>query len=319
MNNKTWMCVYGAVLALISMGCFIPTDMNFGGGDYSYEEDDYSTEDDDYWDDDYSYDDYSYDDEDGYHGSAAVRQALTAPAPEVSGPGYTSSAFSYNDCQVHAECRAGEVCASDPVCPDYTYCYPIDEAGCDCDDRFNTVCWFGECVLRGVDCADGCPTGTACESELGACIVDGSVTVEPPQPGPQPGDGQKCLRNDDCLFGSCVDGTCSAIGCLRTADCDSDQTCATALNGDRICLARGGFSSGSSCTLNGDCESGYCFEAICRDPCTSTVHCDSRECLDRGETVMPICSTLFHLSTRCDEGDYRDGHTELCVEGPWSD
>ena len=129
--TKKWMCTYLAVLAVGSVGCYY----DFGGGyeddDYSYYEEDYSYEYDDYdtYDEDATWEESDYySEDDGYHGREAVRQALTAEAPEVDNDGYSEDDYLWGDCQVHAQCPQGMVCAADPACPDFLYCYDADDA-----------------------------------------------------------------------------------------------------------------------------------------------------------------------------------------------
>ena len=128
----------------------------------------------------------------GYHTDEVTRQSLTKAAPEADdlGPGYTED--SWGDCEVHAECGAYEVCASDPACPEFTYCYALPDPiadGCDCGDRYHTVCFEGECVLRGTDCGLGCPEeiGYACSpSGFCVCVEEQCAGWEPPADAPRP-------------------------------------------------------------------------------------------------------------------------------------
>lgn len=236
--DKRWLAGYAVVLGLSSVAC------GFGGvgPGYSGVDNDYSRE--------HTDEPPDYSNGDGYHGGEAVRQALTAPAPEVDNNGYADDDYYSYDCEVHAQCGPGQVCASDPACPDYLYCYDKQEAACDCADRFNTVCYFGDCVMRGFDCDSGCPSGTTCDSSVGACVCDspGCQAAPAPPPEPEPAEpeeptitapqasGEKCFDDADCPNSSCVNGTCGAVPCWTDSDCMREESCALADDGLRYCV-----------------------------------------------------------------------------------
>lgn len=313
--------LFGCLL-LTSAGCYLMDDGSSEGG----------------------YD--GYDSMGGYHETSAVRQSLTREAPGLnpSGPGYVESSGGYSaSCLVHAECGADEVCAADPACPEYTYCYALDEPeaeGCDCGDRYYSVCFEGECVLRGTDCGQGCPAeaGYACgDNGLCVCVADECTGWEPPPEVQQTDAGQDCQQNMDCPVDCiCVSGSCvsadgddgaddaAAESCVVSDDCgyteycmegtcmdsyceSSDECGGGAVCRDKTCVDPGTLQVGDACSTNGQCKTAFCGNGKCRQLCDTNADCGDYECQEPPH--HDLGDQTYCWGPRC--GDCRDN--EYCT------
>jgi len=225
----------------------------------------------------------------GYHGQDAVRQSLVAPAPELPArnPGYDDDAGGdwWASCTVHAECPADRECVSDPACPEYQYCEPID---CGCTDRFNTVCWEGLCVMRGVDCKTGCPENFRCD-ELGVCVCDdpSCAAYDVPDAGDCPSDFE-CGSWEVCIAGDCVE---DYVPCESDVDCQPTEVCGF-FDRKRACIEPGVGSIGAPCGDSTQCKTGYCADGSCSLVCAKTADChDDQQCLSSDTAWVPHCGS----------------------------
>lgn len=186
-----------------------------------------------------------------------------------------------------AECGVAARCLSVDA---MSLCAACDgELGCGCDSSAD--CAVGQCVA-GV-CSPACPTGTAsC-----ACRIGGA-----------------CDEGLSCEAGLCIDPLCperGVEGCpCDGGRCEAGLTCARGTDGPRCvpCSAAAPFELGCGCGINGQCESGRCFEGRCEPPCAPGLigcECDQGECLfplSCDQTTNVCVDRRGQLGAPCDQG-----------------
>ncbi len=147
----------------------------------------------------------------------------------------------------------------------------------------NNFCTLGCCTS-----AD-CPGGTVCfaSGQGGQYCVDPSWLGRS-TPGASAQGGALCGAGTDCRSGLCAGGRCADTCCSwasSTAECTDAEQCvfgtfpgASSLDKHFAphCGAGGGTPFGNSCTGNGDCQGGLCYQTGTGGYCTQP--CRSQEC-----------------------------------------
>jgi len=255
------------------------------------------------------------------------------------------------DCDDGDECNGLETCTNEGVC--------IDGEDLVCDDFCNPLIGCVEC-LTGDDCPFGTCSGTGdclpggcsgngdCDDEnictgVETCTNEGRCT-EPDDlecdDFCDPVEGcVECLANDDCPFGTCVEGACAAGDCSSDADCDDDDIC----TGVETCTNEGVCTDPVNleclelcdpllgcveCLINADCPFGTCSgpgecldggcigDADCNDQniCTGVETCTAEgECTEPDDLECPeACDSNLGCVECLTNADCDFG---TCIEG----
>lgn len=240
----------------------------------------------------------------------------------------TSTCDFGKSCSTDADCTGGlcvtsegygsfcsSACDESSACPVEAFCSEVicDSASClqacmpDCASGGDSVC---ETIAQGLACkrypnVEGVEVNT-CQyqaAELGSCS-----------------------RNEWCLSGSCLGGVCAPPGGLPGgAPCESDDWCQNGACVRGVCV--GTEPEGSSCSENGECESGYCCpkkyaptQLICGpeggceggigDRCQANDQCVEGGCA-AGDGGWAFCTQS--CTTDADCGTNRFGFSNHCV------
>lgn len=156
-------------------------------------------------------------------------------------------------CMSNGDCNGGEVCRADGSGNHYCVTSTLSGAGTSCSS--NSQCDSGVCTGR---CSG---TNTPCDSssDCGGTSCQGTCA-------------NQCRSNDDCVSGQ----TCLPWAVQRGGiDRDWILTCQSG-------TSPGNQPNGSSCSVNSDCDSWWCIDEICTEPCGSNLDCTgglaSRDC-----------------------------------------
>jgi microsomal dipeptidase-like Zn-dependent dipeptidase len=173
------------------------------------------------------------------------------------------------------------------------------EAGKYCDTGFATAgknqCLSVKSICSACSADKQCGTGNECKGLVGfqKCMKSNSALPM----------GASCCMNDQCQSNQCDDGQCTCTDsihcesgkycdtgfltagknqCLSVkpicSACSADKQCGTGneckgLVGFQKCIRAGALSSGASCCMNDQCQSGQCEGDVC--VCSSDSHCPS--------------------------------------------
>jgi len=171
--------------------------------------------------------------------------------------------------------------------------------------------------------ASACPSGLVCDVASGRCVSDAGIDPVEAGEEDAPVDedvkdagkeadatgpldiGAKCRVDSECKSRLCGTSTIltttitSSTGpicttpCCTSVDCTAGNVCFNGGTGGGYCVpatlasrqppASGGKSGGSTCTVNGDCRSGFCEKpdagsSRCFDTCCSASECGGGGC-----------------------------------------
>jgi len=198
-------------------------------------------------------------------GRCADAAATTSCALPGCQDGFLATAF---QCDGEGQCLG----VSPVACPDHLGCRDASQCATSC----------------AMD--DDCVGGWVCNTATGMC-------AEPGQ------DGSPCGENGDCASDHCVEQICCQASCAGPCKkCDGAGDC-TLLDRQQTaecmdafwCVAGAcvpqGQANGTPCTLDSQCQSGACSDAVCCD-----INCDGAACADCSGTffgtVRGTCSLL---------------------------
>jgi len=213
-----------------------------------------------------------------------------------------------NMCTADSCDETGNVCVNAPLtgmsCSDGLFCTVADA----CDAT-------GLCTGAPMNCADTNPcTADSCNDVMDACVHDTA-----PLAGMACDDGLFCTLGTTCTAGTCSGGSpnCNdANGCTTDTCNEVADTCSNApvANGTSC-------SDGAFCTINDNCQSGFCVSGGPRD-CSDTLLCNTDSCNEAADTcdhpcipATSFCSTAANLVTCAGSGPMCGETNTACTFG----
>lgn len=194
--------------------------------------------------------------------------------------------------------------------------------GCEiCDADNSRGSWTSR---EGLKCDDGDPCTTGDECGAGVCagepVTTGSCGPDP-DPDPDPDPELTCSTHFDCypdrVCVSMSGGARCARPCGSSAECGED-VCRKVPGSANVgaCVAPVGAVAGSACVADTDCQSGVCFDGVCRDVCFSEAGCGTPgfTCRLERDRVLALCvpdAGALSLGTMCTDGV--DIHSGFCA------
>ncbi|MBT8454186.1 MAG: PKD domain-containing protein [Deltaproteobacteria bacterium] len=208
------------------------------------------------------------------------------------------------ECNVDADCDAGEICL-------VNVCVPDVECNVDQDCGAGDVCFQNECI-PDLECSvDGdCAPGEVCEGNV--CIPDLECRVDADCATGEICVGNVCVPDVECnIDQDCPAGEiCFANECVPDLECNIDQDCPLG----EVCVANDCVPN-IECNLDADCDAGE----VCVDNlCVLDVGCSSdQDCVDANECTVGTCNVGTGLCTNSDvqDGTVCDDGNGLCAVG----
>jgi hypothetical protein len=233
------------------------------------------------------------------------------------------------------------MCASDSDCVSGQYCNLVSKQ-CTAKKAIATSCGANNECVSG-NCADSVCCDSACTADCKACNIAGSVgtctniaaggtDTNPVCGGANSCDGsgvckkatgQTCGANGDCTSGNCVDGVCCNNACstackacniagsvgtctnIASGGTDSSPVCGgnNSCDGNGVCKK----INGQTCSVNGDCTSGFCADGVC---CNSSCGGTCQACNIAGSvgTCTNIASGGTDTNPVCSGNNSCDGN-----------
>jgi hypothetical protein len=196
---------------------------------------------------------------------------------------------------IGAEIEIDEACPNPPIAatrPDGAVC--VADGDCTSGQCFE---WLGDWpdICGECDGDDDCTGGELCTvggsapsflSVSSHCWPPGSLAIS-----------QRCLRNEHCATGACVDGRCNE--CDQNADCAGGSCYASAALDVFLCNATR--EPGARCYVGADCDSGTCTGT----PLLGCNGSPDRECVTADDCPVPwggtvaTCDTVGFVSGTC--------------------
>lgn len=197
-------------------------------------------------------------------------------------------------CWSDADCKKGETCEGEIICPPGAYCFVADQPGKCVKQSYlpctgNQDCPAGQ-VCDASQCLSCCPDLQPGEACIAMCCGQCVPAPDGCQSDADCPVGQYCAQRIDS--GGNVVGSCAPLPedtCVRDADCGEGGTCqfgACPLCFPCPCFGTCAYHEPLACKSNGDCPEGqFCkFSTVC-PPCgDSNPPCDMA-CWEEGHCV----------------------------------